>query len=148
MNLEEKNKGKKKSQGKFLLIYRSLSVFLMIYGLLGFIFYLSILFFPAFKGNIIATTGYNTFNEPAFLFILSLLLLLHSLLIIDGIFLLQSRPYAVSLYFGLLLFLFSAHFWILGGIDLIMLLLGISCGIVLLYCFKKIKKVGNYSADL
>lgn len=121
----------------FVLIYKVLVFFMVIYGLMGSVFYMSTLIFPAFFSGVEAVLGYNSFKPGAFIFLLIVHSAIYLALFFDGVLFLKKSSYAVSGYFFILLIYYSVKIWVTGSLNIIFLLIATLYGLLLLFLLKK-----------
>ena len=133
------NNEKTKIRGKSThVIYRLLAVFIIVYGLVGFVFYLIALISPVFTSHYPTFLGYNSFKPEALIFMLVLLLFLYGSIVVDGILFLLFSSFALRGYFFILLIYYSVSIWITGTIDIISFFAELIVGFLLLLFFRRI----------
>ncbi len=121
--------------------YKILSFFVIVYGVIGMLFYLFTLFFLLFLGKSPAISGYNSFHYDAFVFLLIVFLLLYIGVMVVGVLLLKLHSNAITGYFLILLMYYSINIWITGSINFLFLFLLIIYGFLLLFFYKKITSI-------
>ncbi len=122
----------------FATLYKVLAFFMMIYGLIGSIFYMSTLLFPAFFNGVKVVLGYNSFKPDALIFLLVVQSAIYFSIFVDGVLFLKKSSYAVSGYFFILLVYYSVRIWVTGSLNILYLFITIGYGLLLLFFFKKI----------
>ena len=117
-------------------IYKSMSFFVLIYGLITLLFYLFSLLSPLFLNVSPVFSGYSSFSKPAFIFLIILLLLLYLTVFVDGVLLLKLSAYSITIYFFVLIVYYSVNIWVTGDVEVLFLSVEILYGLVL-SCLKK-----------
>lgn len=118
------------------VIYKSMSFFVLVYGLITLLFYLFSLLSPLFLNVSPVFSGYSSFSKPAFIFLIILLLLLYLTVFVDGVLLLKLSAYSITIYFFVLIVYYSVNIWVTGDVEVLFLSVEILYGLVL-SCLKK-----------